>query len=75
MGLLGCLAMPSELSLVFSFLFLLDQNGDGVAQGEMEAGKLLGLFCLVDLNLVRDLPSTSLCILYSVFIVSVMAIQ
>ena len=46
---------------MFLFLFLPDQNGDGVAQGEVEAGKLLGLFFLVDLNLVRALPSTSLC--------------
>ena len=52
---------------MFNLFSLLDDGGVCVAHDEVEAGKLLGLFCCINLGSVGALPTTSL---YSIQAVS-----
>ena len=54
-ALLPFKALPSELSLVFAHFSLLNQDGVVVAYGKVEEGKLLSLFCRVNLVVVGAL--------------------
>ena len=46
---------------MFACFSLLDHNGIGFAQGEVEEGELLGLVCRVDLGELGALPLAFVC--------------
>ena len=64
-SLLVFLAMQSELPLLITFFPFLDHDWVDVAHCEVETGKVLRLFCQINLDIVRALPSASLCIVWA----------